>query len=291
MPSFAKLSLTAIGVLALGLGLWPGASSASSRPTSATSSSENAASRAELRKHGLVYGGLIRARGGPCKGLFVFPAAHGPPACSHGPDPSPAGIDVRRAPSLSELRTRAQVSRSKDTRAAACYTGGPAIQGIYAHASGTTDNYTALLPSLQAYAGAADSVYQGSAAEQGGSRQLRWVTDGSCGVSVVDVTVSNNALGSFTTMISELRQQGFTDPSRKYLIWMDGTNTYCGIGQYYVDTMPGQGNLNNGAVAMFARVDRPCWGLLGGPGRILSRLHESDTHARVSGERSAERDG
>ena len=61
---------------------------------------------------------------------------------------------------------------------------------------------------------------------------------------------------------------------RKYLVWVDGSNTYCGIGQYYGDSSPDQGNHNNGAVAMFARVDKPCWGLLAGPGTHSVEAHE-----------------
>ena len=160
------------------------------------------------------------------------------------------------------LRGRALVSRRKgDASTIDCYRGGNAVQGIYAHRAGT-DDYSTYTGYLQAYAAAADSVFQGSAAEQGGSRQLRWVTDSSCNPSILDVTISGSASGDFTTMIDELRDRGFTDPSRKYLVWLDGSNTYCGIGQYYGDSSPDQGNHNNGAVAMFARVDNPagaCW--------------------------------
>ena len=63
-------------------------------------------------------------------------------------------------------------------------------------------------------------------------------------------------------MIEELRDHGFTDPSRKYLVWVDGSNRYCGIGQYYGDSSQDQGNYNNGAVAMSRASTNPagaCW--------------------------------
>ena len=224
MRSFLRSSLVTLGATALLVSAWSG--EASGHPAGQARPGLNgssAASSLALRKHGLIYRGLVRARSGPCRGVFAFPAKHGPPACTHGPDPSPAGIDVRKAPSLRVLRERALVSRRKgDASTVDCYHGGNAVQGIYAHQAGT-DDYSTYAGYLQAYAAAADSVFQGSAAEQGGSRQLRWVTDASCNPTILDVTISRSASGDFTTMIDELRDQGFTDPSRKYLVWVDGS--------------------------------------------------------------------
>ncbi len=194
--------------------------------------------------------------------------ASGPTACTHGPDPSPSGADVRHRASLAQLRARARSGRRRLSAAPALQCSGNgsyAVQAIYAHVSGQPDNYSTYLPLLQAYAEDVEAVFSSSAAETGGSRGVQFVTDRSCQLSVIDVAVSTGAAGSFNTMITELQQMGYRDSSRKYLVWMDNSNAYCGIGQYYVDWAPGQDNYNNGNPAvpgMFARVDQPCWGRL-----------------------------
>src|SRR5262249_36340268 len=102
----------------------------------------------------------------------------------------------------------------------------------------------------------------------------RFVTDSSCTPTIVDVTISPGSSSDFSAMMSEVRGKGLSDPGRKYLVWVDNSNAYCGIGQYYGDESPDQNNYNNGAVAMFARVDKACWGLLGGPGTHSVEAHE-----------------
>src|SRR5436305_1590342 len=83
---------------------------------------------------------------------------------------------------------------------------------------------------MPAWAASADQVYNGSAAETGGLRHLRFVTNSSCDLAIADVQVSSSAMSNFGTMITELRQQGFNRPDRKYLVWAD-TNVFCGIAQ------------------------------------------------------------
>src|SRR4051812_37878763 len=62
----------------------------------------SAAKTADDPARGLHYQGLEQASSGPCAGKFHLkgPANGGPARCSHGPDPAPAGVDVRaeRAP-------------------------------------------------------------------------------------------------------------------------------------------------------------------------------------------------
>src|SRR5262249_54867274 len=142
MGSFRRRSVFVLGAAALvAVAVL---SSADAQRAAAPESAKRSASpvQAALRKHGLLYRGLVPARSGPCRGVFVSPATHGPTACTHGPDPSPPGIDVRKAPSLHVLRERARRSRAKeDAGSLACYTGGNAIQGVYAHQAGA-DNYS-----------------------------------------------------------------------------------------------------------------------------------------------------
>ncbi len=51
----------------------------------------------EALRRGLIYDGLQRvAQSDICKGNFRVAVRHrGVPICTHGPDPAPAGVDVR----------------------------------------------------------------------------------------------------------------------------------------------------------------------------------------------------
>src|SRR5262245_40852256 len=86
---------------------------ARSTPGASVLERTSSSARTELRKRGLVYTGLDRARSGPCVGVFVMKQPSGPPACTHGPDPAPAGIDVRKPVSFKVLHKRAFAGRYK----------------------------------------------------------------------------------------------------------------------------------------------------------------------------------
>ena len=83
--------------------------------------------------------------------------------------------------------------------------------------TGQADNYSSVLPLLQGFAETVEGVFQSSAAETGGSRSMRFVCDGGGHASVISETVSAAAAGSFTTMITELLNKGYTSPTQKYL--------------------------------------------------------------------------
>jgi len=138
-----------------------------------------------------------------------------------------------------------------------------------ARRTGTTNRLGALYPSFVTWASAATTVFSTSAAKTGGVRNIRYVTDASCGLVITPVEVSAAGLVDFGTFIMELQSQGFTRSDRKYLAWTDA-NAYCGIGEVYGDdspsTTPGlpSSNANNAnplVPGMFARVDNGCWGL------------------------------
>jgi hypothetical protein len=104
-----------------------------------------------------------------------------------------------------------------------------------------------------------ESIFQSSADETGGSRLVRFVMDGNCKLSVLNVAVSPAATATYDESVAALRNQGFADNGRKYLVFMDA-NVVCGYAQWYIDNRPTQDNANNGnAPGMFARVDNACW--------------------------------
>ena len=101
-----------------------------------------------------------------------------------------------------------------------------------------------------------------SAAETGGYRRIRFVTDPSCDVRVLNVVLSPTGDDSFSNTTSELSALGYNLPSRKYLLFVDA-NVYCGIGSMWFDDQAGLGNTNN-LNTSYARTDAGCWRLCAG---------------------------
>jgi hypothetical protein len=122
-----------------------------------------------------------------------------------------------------------------------------------------------MAPLIQEWAGAADAIVDASAATTGGSRHLRWQHGPDCRPLVEEVALSPSAVSSFDAMISELYAAGYDRYDRRYVVWVDASNFYCGIAMVTIDERPTQDNVMNGVPAaglgLMARIDLPCWGL------------------------------
>jgi len=191
---------------------------------------------------------------GPCPGLEVVGEAGGDPMCTHGeddlpppPPPPPGGATPQATPGI------------------ACHgngTSGQRVQAIYARASGTPDRYASSLAEILEHAAMVEDQFNDSAAATGQERHVRWVTDADCNLQVANVVLSSAAAEDFTQMISELDDRGFSRDDRKYLIWFDNTDRYCGIGTFQnhdiADPAANRSNQRRG----YGRVDRDsgCWG-------------------------------
>jgi hypothetical protein len=98
-----------------------------------------------------------------------------------------------------------------------------------------------------------------SAAETGGSRHFRFVTDASCQIDIEDVTLPQADAARFDAMIAALSSRGFSRSDRFYLSFVDSTAFgYCGIATYWGDDRPDTSNYNNSGPA-YSRVDAGCW--------------------------------
>jgi hypothetical protein len=241
----------------------------------------------ERPARGLVYEGLVPAPPGSlCEGGFRV-EAKGPTVCTHGPDPAPAGIDVREPRSITTLRAET----GTEGQAAAADAGsssyipcigdgssGNRVQVIYAHPADRPNRFADLQSLIQTWAAQASSVFADSAAQTGGSRLIRFVTLPSpdCELAIANVTLSSSADDSFDNTIDELHAAGYNRSDRKYMVYMDA-NVLCGIGQLYPDDQPGSGNANNvqpGVPGSIGRTDAACWGQLSG-------YHSAEAHELV----------
>ena len=161
---------------------------------------------------------------------------------------------------------------------------GPRVQLVYAHSPNSGDRFAVLEDELRQWGAGVDDVARRTSRAQGSDVVFRWATTHDCRFDIISAPISNeaadgdnnnNGIAAFLAMIRELEAQGLTDSSRKYLVYVDGTGIGCGIGESYIDdrTDPSVNNNNgNVDVAMFARVDRSCWGPLVGAHELMHTL-------------------
>ncbi|MGH9010841.1 MAG: Calx-beta domain-containing protein, partial [Acidimicrobiia bacterium] len=223
-------------------------------------------------------GGLIgNPLGGPgqrCGAITELRLPGGRWVCTHGPDPAPKGVDIRRRFDSGKVRAGFLLpDQNIDRRTASAGAGyercfgngrdGARFQAIYAVASDHSDQYGTIVPYIRKWAAEADAVFMASAAPSGGISHIRWVHDAACQPIIEHVVLSETGDDNLGNTIAELHALGYNDPSRKYVVWMDA-NEMCGEASYYEDDRPGVENFNNGnplAPATVARIDNGCWGL------------------------------
>jgi hypothetical protein len=220
----------------------------------------------------------------PCGDEEPTPAARAgdPVACAQSDIPPP-GVVVTKSVSTAVLETRAGAAEmasqgAEDTGVptpatyaeagnnVACDGDGVAgyrTQAIYVVTSDKVNRFAAVKDNIKTWAAGVDTVFNRSAAKTGGVRNVRFVTepngDGTCSATVLNVTLAPGQTATFSSTITAMVNAGFSNPARKYLMWVDGTG-YCGIAQLYPDSRADQGNPNNGSYVQFARIDPACWG-------------------------------
>jgi hypothetical protein len=217
---------------------------------------------------GVVLTGLERARPtGPCRTGFELRLPNGRIGCTHGPDPAPAGRDVREPVSLNEiaaLTTGDPGETGTGSDRIACVgdgVDGNRVQAVYAYPAGGPDNFDEVAPYIRQWAALTDRIMNESAAKTGGIRHVRYVTDLACQLDVAKVALSEQGVASLSGTTGDLAAQGLDRPDRKYLVWADAY-VYCGIATVEPDDRADQHNANNGgrSPGMVGRIDRGCWG-------------------------------
>jgi len=211
-------------------------------------------------KDGLVYKGLVKAD--RCGGGYKIRGTH---QCTTGPEEIP---DEGTSEPLPEAIPGDEIQGSgsdgvldpNEPHAVPCFgdgATGPRLQAVYVVAEDRADRFADVVPIIRQAAGYADEVYSESAAQTGGVRHLRWVTDSDCLLDVKKAVISASADDTFAATREALRAQGFTGPERKYVMWVDAA-VYCGIATVPHDD---RGVVENAANldVHFARIDTSCW--------------------------------
>jgi 5-hydroxyisourate hydrolase-like protein (transthyretin family) len=226
-----------------------------------------------------------------CGDAAVQRTADGVVGCAHE-DVPPPGVDLTKPVATAVLEAR-EGGRARAVRAAqeegvpvpaAVAAGtdrvlcdgdgssGYRTQAMYVTTSDRVNRFAAVQDEIRQWAAGVDAVFNLSAAKTGGVRNVRYVTDsaadGSCTAKLLNVTLPPGSFSSFSATVTAMRNLGYTSPSRKYLMWVDGTGQ-CGIAQTYLDSRADQANANNGSYSQFARIDTACWG-----GSVSVEAHE-----------------
>jgi ribosomal protein L24E len=223
---------------------------------------------------GGVIGNPFGPPGARCGAITELALPGGGWACTHGPDPAPEGVDIRRRFESGKARAgfllpdgpidqKTAAAANPNARCFGDGSSGPRVQAIYARASDHSDQYDTVVPYIRKWAAEANAVFNGSSSESGTIRHIRWQHDGGCRPTVDHVILSPNGDDELATTIAELATMGYDRPDRKYVVWVDA-NELCGISSYYEDDRGSSENFNNGnpiAPATISRIDNGCWGL------------------------------
>lgn len=220
---------------------------------------------ADDRAKGLVYAGLEVDESSCPKGYKVSlsPTAQskaGRVICTHGPDVIPTGFDVNRSvPPVSNVQGE---STKKVLGTAVTCDKSPdksnKVQLMYVHASDVPDRFLLYENSFKQWGAEMESEFKNSAAQTGGTRNIRFVQDQNCSPTVLNVTVSPKGDDSLGDMLNELYLiPEYSRPDRKYVTFVDA-RVYCGYGMIQYDDRPGPENTNNLGMT-YGRIDAGCW--------------------------------
>lgn len=144
---------------------------------------------------------------------------------------------------------------------------GRRVQALYVVADDRADRHEELIPFIRGWAGYVDNVVNNSAQKTGGQAHVKWVTNENCELDVQKVVIPAGADSNFGSTVAAVRDSGYVEKTRKYLMWVDA-NYLCGIANMSLDDRGDPLNFSNGG-PHYGRVDRICWGL-----GVSAELHE-----------------
>lgn len=127
-----------------------------------------------------------------------------------------------------------------------------------------TDRFDSIKDALGQYVVRADRQLNASAAETGGSRHWRFVTDpdpagaAPCVLRITKVDVGSADDDSFDVSVDAVKARGFDQAGRKYLMFVD-SNVCCGIGSLLPRQPAGPGEHQQRPVPQYASSDAACW--------------------------------
>jgi hypothetical protein len=181
--------------------------------------------------------------------------------CDHGPDvvaDLTLGLPLESYPQYdpgSALTPQA-------TAGIKCYgdgVSGMRVQPVYVLPPGVSP-VAGRIDQIKTYAARVETEVSNSAQQTGGERHVRWVTDESCDLQVLQVTLTTATGPTLSANANEMiNSLGHDRSDRIYLMWVEAS-VVCGIGQVFTVDSPSSFNPNTYG-PRFTRVDLPCFGL------------------------------
>jgi hypothetical protein len=137
---------------------------------------------------------------------------------------------------------------------------GRRVQLVYVREGGSVDRYGQYLDSFRVWASQVDATFDESAAETGGSRRVRFVTDRACAVVVARAELPRGTIADPVRVMTVLAAQGYDRRDRRYLVFADAPD-WCGRakGPGGGDARPGPGSPHDGGPG-WAMLGSGCWG-------------------------------
>ncbi|HSX14589.1 MAG TPA: hypothetical protein VLE72_01605 [Candidatus Saccharimonadales bacterium] len=236
------------------------------------------AAQAKLRAKGITLRGLKSPTpGGPCDapGLKQVDSARGQiDACTHGPDPVPAGLDIN-----SELNKLDQAATGyhADSALASPSPGqlgfycvsdgvtGKRVQFIYAYEQGLANRRDALALTMLNTASLMNKTITYDSAASGKAETMRMVQNSQCyptfqTVMIPKSTVDQYNGGNYSVLWDAIKNAGFTRTNRRYVVFADfamsaeyANGTFapvCGTGDIAV---------NNTSISMATQMSNPMY--------------------------------
>lgn len=211
-----------------------------------------ATAQASTDDQGVPLSGMRVAPFGPCgDDAFAHTLSDGTTLCTHGPDPAPEGMDV------ASTANPPMMAASANTPCIGDGTSGKRVQLLYVRASDKPDNYAAFAAAADSYASGMNEIINGSAAQTGGERHIRFKMNPDCSLDTDHVVIAPADDDTFWATVNAVEAQGYSAATMKYVMFVEA-NIYCGLGTWWGDDDPSQSNLSNTTVG-YGRVDKGCW--------------------------------
>ena len=213
--------------------------------------------------------------------------------CDHGPD---VPIDLPLGRPLDSYAQYSPPLVPQETAGIKCYgdgTSGIRVQPVYVRPPGVIPpgGIDARLAQIMTYAAQVESEVSASAQQTGGERHVRWVTNESCDLQILQVELTTTATATdvkstpspFQLNQAEMVTKGHYRSDRIYLMWTE-SSVYCGIGNLIRIDTPSSMNPNSYG-ARYNRVDLPCWGNAETHelGHNLGAVQDSAAHSNHNG--------
>ena len=199
----------------------------------------------------IVAMGLLLALSLPAAGAPSLPDQAADPAVTHTHGPDGLQLDKRGVAAADGYAVDApaawnasEYDGAVNTTDKADLTTLPTFHAVYMHPTDKPSRFAQFAAMFQADAKKANDLL-GSLYGRG----VRWDyrAGGYLDISVVKSKANSKKIGSgnqFSVVSSELTAAGFTNPNKKYVVWLDAGSNYCGQATLYQDTRRSAANYN-----------------------------------------------